>query len=77
MAHCDSAIEWIGWIAVAALAVHWSYCLGHFVYTTYLGSWLGHNIDLSKCGPWAGNRRRDFFLFSVLILKTFFFMKKW
>ena len=48
-------IEIVGLITVLVVTLKSLYNVGHFVYTTFLGALLGHNIDLRKCGPWAGN----------------------
>lgn len=38
-------------LGLLGLKIIWNVC--YFFYTTYLGSWLGLNLDLSKYGPWA------------------------
>ena len=47
-------VEMFGWLILTLLLVKSIYNLCHFVYTTFLGQLLGHGMDLSKCGPWAG-----------------------
>ena len=39
-------------LGLLGLKIIWNIC--SFFYTTYLGSWMGLNLDLSKYGPWAG-----------------------
>jgi len=50
---CSTAYEVIFFILLGLLGLKivWNAC--YFFYTTYLGSWLGLNTDLSKYGPWA------------------------
>lgn len=31
------------------------YNVSYFVYTTFLGNFLGYGIQVKNCGPWAGN----------------------
>jgi len=38
-------------LGLLGLKIIWNIC--SFFYTTYLGSWMGLNLDLSKYGPWA------------------------
>lgn len=49
-----SHVELVGWITLAIITASLVYNVLHFVYTTFLGSLLGCNINLKKCGPWAG-----------------------
>jgi len=49
-----SHVELVGWITLAIITASLIYNVLHFVYTTFLGSLLGRNINLKKCGPWAG-----------------------
>ena len=63
--------SWLEYFALAVIAtVVFKFLLniGHFLYTTYLGAALGLNIDLRKCGSWAGNER---FYFKRLVVVTF------
>ena len=46
-------MEWIGQFVLVALAIKLVHNFLHFIYTALLGSLLGHNLDLAKCGPWA------------------------
>ena len=47
-------VEALGWITLVILVAKTVHNVGHFIYTALLGSLLGRNIQLSKCGPWAG-----------------------
>ena len=47
-------LESVGLVCVVVFGGKLVYNLLHFAYTTFLGRWLGHGIDLRKCGPWAG-----------------------
>ena len=48
-------VETFGWITLILIAVKLTYNGIYFVYVHFLGRLLGLGIDISKCGPWAGN----------------------
>jgi len=49
-----SALEWFSLVVLvlATFKLIWNIC--GFFYTTFIGSWLGLNLDLRNYGPWAG-----------------------
>ena len=49
-----SWIEIVGFLTVLLFGLKCVWNLFQFIYTTFLGHLLKHNMDLSKCGPWAG-----------------------
>ena len=50
----DDSVKTVGLLTIFVIIGKLIYNLIHFAYTTFVGRWLGHGIDLRKCGPWAG-----------------------
>lgn len=56
--HCFATMCWLeilGFVTALVLILKSVYNLSHFVYVNFLGRLLGHGLNISKCGPWAGN----------------------
>lgn len=48
-----SVLEWIAVVTIAFIGLKLIWNVFHFIFTTFLGAWLGLNIDLREYGPWA------------------------
>jgi hypothetical protein len=49
-----SVLEWIATVMLSLIALKFTWNVCHFVFTTFLGSWLKLNLNLMDYGPWAG-----------------------
>ena len=49
-------LEWIGWITFVLVVMKLAYNISFSIYAMYLASFLQHNIDPRKYGPWAGSQ---------------------
>ncbi|EFX74276.1 hypothetical protein DAPPUDRAFT_307355 [Daphnia pulex] len=48
-----SVLEWIATVMLSLIALKFTWNVCHFVFTTFLGSWLKLNLNLMDYGPWA------------------------
>ncbi|XP_057374669.1 very-long-chain 3-oxoacyl-CoA reductase-B-like [Daphnia carinata] len=46
-------LESLGFVTGLVLILKSIYNLSHFVYVNFLGRFIGHGLNISKCGPWA------------------------
>lgn len=66
-------LEILGFVTALVLILKSVYNLSHFVYVNFLGRLLGHGLNISKCGPWAGNlniaKKSKFIIMFIHFLK--------
>ena len=77
-------LETVGWLTVAVIAIKSVYNTCHFVFSVYLGAFLGYQLDVSQFGPWAGSIQilvqptaDDQFLINIQCLLCTFIVSQW
>ena len=55
-----SPLEWVALVLLSLIGLKFAWNVSNFLFTTFVGSWLGLNIDLRQYGPWAGENVHSF-----------------